>query len=246
MSQPSARPSWSVHSTAAAFGVGSAPGNARHTGHVCVFGSVAKVFGQRQNIFVCVLSWTWISRPTTGSHSGIEELLRLQQRDLDVAAHLENREVLGERTVHADEAELALAGLERQAHVAELHGARPVEHARALAEDTLDGKHEIRGAVDECLLHRSRSGTQSNPIACSSAWPVRNSVFSENCGPISCSPTGSPSDSPQGIERPGSPAMFGGIVNTSARYIASGFSVFAPSLNATVGDVGLTSTSKRL
>ena len=38
--------------------------------------------------------------------------------------------------------------------------------------------------------------------------------------------------------------MFGGIVRTSARYIASGFSVFSPSLNATVGDVGLSSTSK--
>src|SRR3954453_19796000 len=115
MSQPSASPSLSVHSTAASFGVGSAPGKARQTGHVCVFGAVAKVFGQRQNIFVCVLSWTWISRPTTGSHSGIQVLLRLQERHLDVAAHLEDREVLGERTVHADEAELALAGFERQA-----------------------------------------------------------------------------------------------------------------------------------
>src|SRR3954447_3202260 len=132
MSQPSARPSLSVHSTAAAFGVGSAPGNARHTGHVCVFGSVAKVFGQRQNIFVCVLSCTWISRPTTGSHSGIEELLGSQQRHLDIAAYLEDCEVFRERAVHADEAELPLAGLERQPHVTELHGARTVQHARAL------------------------------------------------------------------------------------------------------------------
>jgi hypothetical protein len=77
ISQPSASPSLSVHSTAVSFGVGSAPGKARQTGQVCVFGSVANVFGQRQNIFVLVLSWTWISRPTTGSHSAIEELLRL-------------------------------------------------------------------------------------------------------------------------------------------------------------------------
>ena len=32
--------------------------------------------------------------------------------------------------------------------------------------------------------------------------------------------------------------MFGGIVSTSQRYMASGSAVFAPSSNATVGDVG--------
>jgi hypothetical protein len=34
-----------------------------------------------------------------------------------------------------------------------------------------------------------------------------------------------------------------GIVSRSAAYIASGLAVRAPSSNATVGDVGLTSTS---
>src|SRR5919198_3343621 len=106
MSQPSARPSLSVHSTAVSFGVGSAPGNARQTGHVCMFGLVPNPFSQRQNIFVRVFSWTWISRPTTGSHSAIEELLRLQQREFDVAAHLEDREILLERPVHTDQAQL--------------------------------------------------------------------------------------------------------------------------------------------
>ena len=37
--------------------------------------------------------------------------------------------------------------------------------------------------------------------------------------------------------------MFDGIVRTSERYIASGFSAFSPSLKATVGEVGLTRTS---
>src|ERR671934_1820023 len=111
MSQPSASPSLSVHSTAVSFGVGSAPGNARQTGQVWVFGAVAKPFSQRQNIFVRVFSWTWISRPTTGSHSAIEELLRLQQRYLDVAPNFEHGEVLLERTVHPDHAELVLAVL---------------------------------------------------------------------------------------------------------------------------------------
>ena len=39
--------------------------------------------------------------------------------------------------------------------------------------------------------------------------------------------------------------MFGGIVSTSERYMANGFSVRAPSGNATVGEVGETRTSKR-
>ena len=56
-----------AHSIAFAFGTGSAPGNARHTGQVCVFGSAPHSFAQRQNIFVRVLSCTWISRPMTGS-----------------------------------------------------------------------------------------------------------------------------------------------------------------------------------
>ena len=37
------------------------------------------------------------------------------------------------------------------------------------------------------------------------------------------SPTGRPSERPQGIDSPGRPAMFDGIVSTSERYMASGF-----------------------
>src|SRR5436190_7930747 len=99
-------------------------------------------------------------------------------------------------------------------------------------------------ADDRLPSHRYLSGTKSKASARSSAWPARKSRFSANCRPISCSPTGSPSESPQGIDRPGSPARFDGIVRRSAAYIASGLAVRAPSSNATVGDVGLTSTSK--
>src|SRR5919201_2763745 len=74
MSQPSASPSLIVHSTAVSFGTGSAPGKARHTGHVRVFGASPQTFSQLQNIFVRVFSWTWISRPMTASHSATEPL----------------------------------------------------------------------------------------------------------------------------------------------------------------------------
>ena len=73
--------------------------------------------------------------------------------------------------------------------------------------------------------------------------PVRKSRFSANCRPISCSPTGSPSETPHGIESPGRPARLDGIVSRSAAYIASGLAVRAPSSKATVGEVGLTSRS---
>src|SRR3954453_8920354 len=49
---------------------GSVPGRPRHTGQVWVFGGSPNVSSQPQNIFVRVPSWTWISRPMTGSYSG--------------------------------------------------------------------------------------------------------------------------------------------------------------------------------
>src|SRR3954451_15177341 len=239
-------------SIACRFGTGSAPGKARQTGHVLLFSGAPYTTGQRQNIFVLVFRCMWISRPITGSHSAasaIEHLLSLAHCVLDVARDLDHRHAVLERAVGLDQPQLALARLELQLHVADEHGARPVEDARRDAEHALDGGHELGGAVRE-RPHRSRpdrkgAGTVSNPIACSRAWPTRKSVFSANCGPISCSPTGSPSDRPQGIERRGRPAMHDGIVSRSARYIASGSVVLAPSSKATVGLVGETRRSKR-
>src|SRR2546430_10424119 len=123
MRQLSAWPSLIVHSTAVSFGTGSAPGNARHTGHVRVFGSPPNPASQPQNILVFVFNCTWISSPMTASHSGMQVLLRPEQRHLDVAAHLEDREVLLQQSVHSDQAELSLPGLERQPNVVDLHGA---------------------------------------------------------------------------------------------------------------------------
>src|SRR4029450_11873554 len=96
MRQLSACPSLIVHSTAVSFGTGSAPGNARQTGHTRVFGSPPNPASQRQNIFGRVFRCVWISRPMTGSHSAIQELLRLEQRHLDVAAHVEDGEIFSE------------------------------------------------------------------------------------------------------------------------------------------------------
>src|SRR5579872_5313640 len=179
----------------------------------------------------------------TGSQSGTEPLLRLEQRRLDVLSHLDHPEPVLEHAVRLDEPQLALARLELELHVADEHGARAVEHTGLSPENALRRRHELGGGILE--PHRSRSGTTSKPIACSSAWPTRNSMFSENCGPISCSPTGSPSERPQGTFSPGSPAMHDGIVSKSDAYIASGSAVRPPSSNATLGEVGVTSTSKR-
>src|SRR3954468_9558831 len=106
-------------SIAARFGTGSAPGNARQTGQVFEFGAAAYSTGQRQNIFVRVFRWTWISSPMTGSHSAMEHLLRLAQRILEGPPHLDHGEPLLERAVALDQPELALARLELELEVAD-------------------------------------------------------------------------------------------------------------------------------
>src|SRR5262249_2539138 len=157
-------------------------------------------------------------------------------RPLDRLA-VRHRECAGMR--EADRARARVRVVERPDRAA-------AEHLRARLQVHVDLE-----ADDRFPAHRSRSGTKSNSTARSTpgagwnACPARKRVFSENCGPINCNPTGSPSERPQGIERPGSPAMFEGIVSTSARYMASGFSVREPSGNATVGEVGDASRSKR-
>src|SRR5262245_57261808 len=200
MSEPRARPSLIVHSTAVRFGTGSAPGCARQTGQVRVFGVAPQPASQRQNIFVRVFSWTWTSRPITGSQSAtaIEHLLRLAHGAIDVAPHLDHRDpVLEPEPGDAHDPQLALAVVERQLDVADAHRAAAVEDARLHAEHALDRRDELGRGVGE-RLHRSRSGTVSKPIARSSACPARNSVFSLNWGPISWNPTGRPSESPHG------------------------------------------------
>src|SRR5271170_5117185 len=55
-------------STACRFRTGSAPGNPRHTGQTLVLGEAPKLVGHPQKILVRVASWTWTSRPITGSY----------------------------------------------------------------------------------------------------------------------------------------------------------------------------------
>ena len=60
---PIIRPKWIARSLT----TGSDPGSPRQTGHVRVFGGSPNDRAHEQNIFVAVSSWTWISRPITGS-----------------------------------------------------------------------------------------------------------------------------------------------------------------------------------
>jgi hypothetical protein len=65
----------------------------------------------------------------------------------------------------------------------------------------------------------------------------------ENSQPAACLKA-SPAFSPQGIDIPGSPAKFAGIVKISCKYISVGSSLFSPALKAVPGVVGdkITST----
>ena len=68
---------------------------------------------------------------------------------------------------------------------------------------------------------------------------LRNNTGSPSAGASTCTPIGSPSSpTPNGTLIAGSPHRFDGIVHTSLRYIANGFSVLAPKPNAVVGAVG--------
>ncbi len=60
---------------------------------------------------------------------------------------------------------------------------------------------------------------------------------------MSCNPTGNPWSKPQGTDMDGSPAMLGGRVQTSLRYIRTGSAVFSPKRKATVGETGAANTS---
>src|SRR3954466_6009547 len=90
-----------------------------------------------------------------------------------------------------------------------------------------------------------RSGGTGGGTALSSAAATRYIRSSAMVGAITCRPTGSPSDSPQGTEMAGPPYRFVGVVNRSARYIWYGSVVREPSGNAVSGVVGETSTSAR-
>jgi hypothetical protein len=68
MEQFSAKPIRIVDSIAFSLTTGSAPGRAKQTGQVCVFGSAPKIVLQPQNIFEFVFNSTCTSSPSTGSY----------------------------------------------------------------------------------------------------------------------------------------------------------------------------------
>src|SRR5882672_11440892 len=68
MRQPSAIAASVANSTALRFRTGKAPGMPRHTGQTFVLGGSPKRVEQEQKIFEAVSSWTWTSRPITGSY----------------------------------------------------------------------------------------------------------------------------------------------------------------------------------
>src|SRR5439155_3118268 len=126
-----------VSSMALPFATGSAPGCARHTGHVRVFSGAPYSSLQRQNIFVSVFRCACTSRPMTGSQSvslAIELVPRFAHGRLDVLVHLDHRDAMLEHAVRLDQPELALARLELELEVADEHRPRAVEHARLGAE----------------------------------------------------------------------------------------------------------------
>src|SRR5262245_32481188 len=94
-SQPSASEAFTARATACSFNTGSAPGNARHTGHVLAFGASPKLAEQRQKILVAVLRCTCTSSPTTISYlamtSGDVAVIDAHPRRADARSHTPRR-----------------------------------------------------------------------------------------------------------------------------------------------------------
>src|SRR5580704_8661203 len=68
MRQLSAVDASTANSTARLFSTGSGPGIPKHTGQTWVLGGSPKWVEQPQKILVLVSSWTWTSKPITGSY----------------------------------------------------------------------------------------------------------------------------------------------------------------------------------
>src|SRR6185437_9350652 len=105
-------------------------------------------------------------------------------------------------------------------------------------------------ALDERRHQRpppARSGFAVKAAALSMTPATRSTVSSSKARPITCNPSGSPSDeSPAGTEIPGRPARFTGTVNISFRYMAIGSSCFSPMAKAAEGAVGVSIASQRV
>src|SRR6185312_187683 len=71
-------------------------------------------------------------------------------------------------------------------------------------------------------------------------------LASAKFGAMSWAPSGKPSDRPTGKLTAGRPARLTGQTKMSARYIATGSSVFSPALKAGVGVVGVSRRSTPL
>src|SRR5262245_19040597 len=93
---------------------------------------------------------------------------------------------------------------------------QPLELIDDVAENGLAGHAEERLGLDVGVRTQSGAepGDRDDDLEShqrpswlrSKAWPSRRSAPSPLAGPISCIPTGSPSDSPQGTTNAGTPA----------------------------------------
>src|SRR4051812_25966428 len=81
MVQLSSRPVRTVKRRASSLATGRTPGRPRQTGQTWVFGGAPNSLAQPHHILDLVLSWTWVSRPITGSYSIRREIFTTDGRD---------------------------------------------------------------------------------------------------------------------------------------------------------------------
>ena len=133
----------------------------------------------------------------TASHSAQSSSFSFASRTrrLDVEVDLDHRRARCSSTpLRLDQPELALARLELELHVADEHRARAVEHARLACRTRARtaGMKSAAGSSKRIVIAAAPARDRSRSPARARSRRAK-SVFSENCGPISCRPTGSPS-----------------------------------------------------
>jgi hypothetical protein len=67
ISAPTARPNLIAQTTASRLSTGSTPGRAMSMAQAWALGAAPKAVAAPENIFDCVRSWAWVSRPMTTS-----------------------------------------------------------------------------------------------------------------------------------------------------------------------------------
>ncbi len=234
-------------SIACRFGTGSAPGNARQTGHVfAVLGRAvldrAAAEHLRPRLQVHVDLEPDHGLPAAASHRarpsprGRRPRCRRSPRPSRAAARARRASRSATARARPPRAAASASPTRTARAPSRTRGGSPKTRSTAGTNSAARSANRLNAAAPaRCRSRSPARGRGRRGRACSPRTAARSAAGRREARPTS----------PHGIESPGRPATHDGIVSRSEAYIASGSATRSPIRNATVGEVGETSTSKR-